>query len=210
MASMALPGGTITCVFTDIERSTALLKQLGEGYGNVLTTHRRIVRDIFGAAGGTEIDTQGDSFFFAFPRAREAVAAAVDVQRGHAETTWPDDAVVRVRIGLHTGEPAVGDEGYLGLDVVRAARICAVGRGGSVLLSETTRALIGSSLPEGVSISTRDEKRLKDIDEPELVYELQIQGVEVTPAAEPEPPAPTAQPREKRPSGRHLQGFARA
>src|SRR5690348_11396885 len=160
MASMALPAGTITCVFTDIERSTALLKQLGERYGDVLTAHRRIVRNLFGAAGGTEIDTQGDSFFFAFPRAREAVAAAVDVQREHAEATWPDGAVVRVRIGLHTGEPAVGDEGYLGLDVVRAARICAVGRGGSVLLSETTRALLGSNLPQGVSVSTREEKQL--------------------------------------------------
>ena len=208
MAIMALPAGTITCVFTDIERSTALLKQLGERYAGVLTTHRQIVRNAFGAAGGTEIDTQGDSFFFAFPRAREAVAAAVDVQRAHAEAAWPDEAVVRVRIGLHTGEPAVGDEGYLGLDVVRAARICAVGRGGSVLLSETTRALLGSNFPEGVSISTRDEKRLKDIDEPELVYELQIQGVEVTPAAEPS--APTAEPREKRRTGRHLQGFARS
>ena len=132
MPLMTLPSGTITCVFTDVEGSTALLKRLGDRYRDVMTAHRRIVRDTFEPAGGVEIDTQGDSFFFAFPRAREAVAAAVDVQRAHARTAWPDDAAVRVRIGLHTGEPSVGDEGYLGLDVVRAARICGVGRGGSV------------------------------------------------------------------------------
>jgi class 3 adenylate cyclase len=209
MALMSLPAGTITCVFTDIEGSTALLKRLEDRYGDVLRTHRSIVRDTFDPAGGIEIDTQGDSFFFAFPRAREAVAAAVEVQRAHARTDWPGEAVVRVRIGLHTGEPAVGDEGYLGLDVVRAARICAVGRGGGVLLSETTRALLGSALPEGVSISQPDEQRLKDIDEPELVYELRIDGVDVTPA--PELPAPAAEPVGKRAkTGRRLQGFAQA
>jgi len=113
MALMSLPAGTITCVFTDMEASTALLKQLGDRYADLLRAHRRIVRDTFSPAGGVEIDTQGDSFFFAFPRAREAVAAAIEVQRAHARTVWPDEAVVRVRIGLHTGEPAVGDEGYL-------------------------------------------------------------------------------------------------
>ena len=209
MASMTLPAGTITCVFTDIEGSTALLKRLGDRYRDVLTTHRQIVRETFGPSGGVEIDTQGDSFFFAFPRAREAVAAAVEVQRAHGRTAWPDGAAVRVRIGLHTGEPTVGDEGYLGLDVVCAARICAVGRGGSVLLSATTRALLGSAVPDGAAISAPDEQRLKDIDEPELVYELRIDGVEVTPAAE--PPATTPRPSGKQPrTGRRLQGFARA
>src|SRR5581483_10755079 len=113
--------GTVTFVFTDLEGSTALVKRLGDRYGEVLSQHRRIVRETFGGAGGTEIDTQGDAFFYAFPRAREAVTASVDVQRKHAEAEWPDGATVRVRIGLHTGEPAVADEGYLGLDVVRAA-----------------------------------------------------------------------------------------
>ena len=121
-----LPAGTVTFVFTDIEGSTALLKELGDRYGEVLAQHRRLVRDTFGAAGGIEIDTQGDAFFFAFPRAREAVTAAVGVQRSHATADWPDGGTVRVRIGLHTGEPAVGDEGYLGLDVVRAARTAMV------------------------------------------------------------------------------------
>jgi len=193
----ALPAGTVTFVFTDIEGSTALLKRLGERYGEVLSQHRRIVREAFGGAGGSEIDTQGDAFFFAFPRAREAVKASVDVQRAHAKAEWPDAVAVRVRIGLHTGEPAVGDEGYLGLDVVRAARICTVGRGGHVLLSETTRALVGSSLPDGVSVFPLGERQLKGLDEPERVYELEIEGVPA--AAEAEAPKPA---REREPAAR--------
>jgi len=212
MALMSLPAGTITCVFTDMEASTALLKQLGDRYGEVLRAHRSNVRDTFSPAGGVEIDTQGDSFFFAFPRAREAVAAAIEVQRAHARTVWPDEAVVRVRIGLHTGEPAVGDEGYLGLDVVRAARICGVGRGGVVLLSETTRALLGSAVPDGVSISQPEEQQLKDLDDPEFLYELRIEGVDITPAPAPAPelPAPTGEAEKGASTGRRLQGFARA
>jgi class 3 adenylate cyclase len=182
-----LPSGTVTFVFSDIEGSTGLLKRLGEGYGALLGEHRRIMREVFGAHSGVEIDMQGDSFFFAFARARDAVAAAVDAQRGHAENEWPDDEQVRVRMGLHTGEPAVGAEGYLGVDVVRAARLAATGHGGNVLLSETTRALLGSSLPDGVSVHALGERRLKDIDEPERVYELAIEGVE---QPEPEQAAP--------------------
>ena len=187
-----LPAGTVTFVFTDIEGSTALLKELGDGYGAVLSQHRRIIRETFGAAGGSEIDTQGDAFFFAFPRAREAINASVEVQRTHAAADWPAGAAVRVRIGLHTGEPAVGEEGYLGLDVVRAARICTVARGGNVLMSETTRALLGSSLPTGVSVFPLGERHLKGLDEPERVYELEIEGAPVSAPDEPAatPPAP--------------------
>jgi class 3 adenylate cyclase len=190
-----LPAGTVTFVFTDLEGSTALVKQLGDDYGEVLSQHRRIVRDVFGTAGGTEIDTQGDAFFYAFPRAREAVGAAVEVQRRHAVAEWPSGVEVRVRIGLHTGEPAVGEEGYHGLDVVRAARICTVARGGNVLLSETTKALIGSSLPEGVSVFPLGERQLKGIDEPERVFELDIDGVESTPAPPREPAKKSKPPR---------------
>jgi class 3 adenylate cyclase len=201
MAGMSsLPRGTVTFVFTDIEESTTLLRTLGDGYGEVLSAHRAIVREAFGAE-GVEIDTQGDAFFFAFPRARDAVAAAVTVQREHAAREWPDGARVRVRIGLHTGEPAVHEEGYLGLDVVRAARICTAAPGGHVLLSETTRALLGSSLPEGVSVYPLGERHLKGIDEPERIYELEIDGVE-TEAAPPvaaEPPAPPAPAAPKKP-----------
>jgi class 3 adenylate cyclase len=168
----------VTFVFSDVEGSTRLLKRLGERHRDVIAEHRRILRDTFGAQGGVEIDMQGDSFFYAFARARDAVAAAVDVQRAHEDHAWPDGERVRVRMGLHTGEPAVGAEGYLGVDVVRAARLAATGQGGSVLLSEPTRALVGSSLPDGVSVHALGERRLKDIDEPERIYELEIEGVE--------------------------------
>ena len=124
----SLPSGTVTFVFSDVERSTQLLKELGDGYGELLDEHRRLMRLHFGALGGVEIDTQGDAFFFAFPRARDAVTAAVEAQRAHAAHEWPGGVDVRVRMGLHTGEPAVGSEGYTGLDVVRAARLCTSGR----------------------------------------------------------------------------------
>jgi class 3 adenylate cyclase len=197
-----LPSGTVTFVFSDIEGSTALLKRLGDRYEELLTAHRRLMREGFAERGGVEIDTQGDAFFFAFPRARDAVVAAVDAQRAHAAHEWPDGCEVRVRMGLHTGEPAVGTEGYLGLDVVRAARLCTAGQGGHVLLSETTRALVGSSLPEGVSLFPLGERRLKDLDEPERVFELEIEGVTPAPDVEqavevappPAPPEPVAPP----------------
>jgi class 3 adenylate cyclase len=188
-----LPSGTVTFVFSDVEGSTGLLKRLGDGYGDLIREHRRIVRDTYGEHGGVEIDAQGDAFFFAFPRARDAVAAVVAAQRAHAEHSWPEGENVRVRMGLHTGEPAVGEEGYLGLDVVRAARLCTEGQGGHVLLSETTRALLGSSLPDGVSVHPAGERRLKDIDDPERVYELTIEGVDLAESGQPPAPAePTA------------------
>ncbi|MGE5691780.1 MAG: adenylate/guanylate cyclase domain-containing protein [Pseudomonadota bacterium] len=185
-----LPSGTVTFVFSDVEGSTALLKRLGERYGEVLADHRRLMRETLGGRGGVEIDTQGDAFFFAFARARDAVAGSVEAQRAHATHTWPAGADVRVRMGLHTGEPAVGEEGYHGLDVVRAARLCGAGSGGSVLLSETTRALVGSALPDGVAVHPVGERQLKDLDEPERVYELAIDGVEASDG----PPPTTAAP----------------
>jgi class 3 adenylate cyclase len=182
-----LPSGTVTFVFTDIEGSTALLKRLGDRYAELLAQHRRLLRETFEGYDGQEIDTQGDAFFFSFPRARQAVAAAVDAQRAHDDATWPDGVEVRVRMGLHTGEPLVGEEGYTGLDVVRAARIAGSGRGGQVLLSETTRALVGANVPEGVAVRGLGSHRLKDLDEPEPIYELVGDGL----AAE-ELPAPAA------------------
>jgi class 3 adenylate cyclase len=176
-----LPGGTVTFVFTDIEGSTRLLQELGdENYGRVSGDHRRLVRESFGARGGTEIDTQGDSFFFSFPRARDAVAAAVDAQRALRDHEWPDDREVRVRMGLHTGEPHMGEEGYLGLDVVRAARISAAGHGGQILISETTRALLGNQLPDGVDVHDLGQQDLKDVQH-EHIYELTIDGRKASP-----------------------------
>jgi class 3 adenylate cyclase len=199
-----LPSGTVTFVFSDIEGSTSLLKALGDRYGDVLSGHRGLMRECFTARGGVEIDTQGDAFFFAFTRARDAVSAAVEAQRLHASNDWPDGHVVRVRMGLHTGEPAVGSEGYLGIDVVRAARLCTVGRGGQVILSETTRALVGNSLPDGVSVQTLGERRLKDIDEPERIFELDIEGV---PASEPPATTPEQSDAVPVPAGPGMEDF---
>jgi class 3 adenylate cyclase len=173
--STAFPAGTVTFVFTDIEGSTRLLQELGDEYGDVARDHRRIVREAFGARGGSEVDTQGDAFFFSFPRASDAVAAAVDAQRALAAHTWPRAKDVRVRIGLHTGEPTLGDEGYVGMDVVRAARICSAGHGGQILLSETTRALVGNQLPEGSVIHDLGEAKLKDIQH-ERLYQVSVDG----------------------------------
>jgi class 3 adenylate cyclase len=169
----SLPGGTVTFLFSDIEGSTRLLEQLGDRYGDVLRDHRQILRTRLGEAGGQEIDTQGDAFFFSFPRAKEAVAGAVAAQRDLATHEWTDGVAVKARMGLHTGEPTVGEEGYVGIDVVRAARICSAGHGGQILLSETTRALIGNDVPEGVAVRDLGEARLKDIQH-ERIFELAL------------------------------------
>jgi class 3 adenylate cyclase len=170
-----LPGGTVTMLFSDIEGSTRLLEQLGDRYEAVHKDHRRILRDQLQGAGGREIDTQGDAFFFSFTRARDAVRGAVAAQRALAAHEWTDGAEVKVRMGLHTGEPTVGDEGYLGMDVVRAARICSAGHGGQVLLSETTRALIGNEVPEGVEIRDLGSTQLKDVQH-ERIFLLALDG----------------------------------
>jgi class 3 adenylate cyclase len=183
-----LPSGTVTFLFSDIEGSTTLLKSLGDArYAELLATHRSLMRETFAGYGGQEIDTQGDAFFYSFPRARDAVAAAVTVQQAHAKGRWPDDVAVRLRIGLHTGEPAVGDEGYTGLDVVRASRIAAVGIGGQTLLSDTTRAIVAGDLGDGVTLNSLGERKLKDIDRPEPLYELLIDGINPEPAAASDP-----------------------
>jgi len=171
----ALPSGTITFLFTDVEGSTELLRRLGDGYAAVLSEQRRILRQTLGQTGGREIDAQGDAFFFSFTRARDAVAGAVDAQRTLAGHSWPEGVVLKVRMGLHTGEPAVGDEGYVGLDIVRAARICSAGHGGQILLSETTRALLGSQLPAGATLRDLGRQKLKDLEE-ERIYELELDG----------------------------------
>ena len=127
-----LPVGTVTFLFTDVEGSTRLLHDLGERYADALADHRRLLREAFGRHGGVEVDTQGDAFFYAFARASDALAAA------EAGCRALGGGPIRVRIGLHTGEPVVTDEGYVGLDVHKGARIAAAGHGGQVLLSEAT------------------------------------------------------------------------
>jgi class 3 adenylate cyclase len=148
----SLPVGTVTFLFSDIEGSTRLLQQLGDRYGELVSKHRRVIRESAADAGGTEIDAQGDALFFSFPRARDAVSGALAAQLGLGVERWPGEAEVKVRMGLHTGEPTLGEEGYLGLDVVRGARIASAAHGGQVLVSETTRALLPADLPGGAEI----------------------------------------------------------
>ena len=160
-----LPTGVVTLLFTDVEGSTRLLHELGDDYGEALHEHRRRLRAAFADHEGVEVDTQGDAFFVAFARASDAVAAAADGQRALA------DGPIRVRIGLHTGEPRLTEEGYVGLDVHKGARIAAVGHGGQVLLSQTTRALVDADVRDlGVH-------RLKDLSAPERIYQLEIDGL---------------------------------
>ncbi len=172
-----LPAGTVTFLFTDIEGSTGLLKRLRERYGDVLAEHERILRDAIEAEGGQVVDTQGDAVFAAFPRATAAAAAAVAAQRALAAEPWPDGEAVLVRMGLHSGEPAVGRDRYVGIGVHRAARISAAAHGGQVLMSGATRALVEDDLPDDVRIADLGEFRLKDIDRPERLYQLSAEGL---------------------------------
>jgi class 3 adenylate cyclase len=169
-----LPEGTITLLFTDIEGSTALLHRLGAAYATVLADHRAILRDAFAKWNGHEIDTQGDSFFVVFARADEALAAAAEAQRGLATHQWPGEEVVRVRMGLHTGEPHLLSTGYVGLDVHRAARIAGAAHGGQVVLSETTRDLVGDRLPAGLAVRDLGNHRFKDLERPQRVFQLVV------------------------------------
>ena len=137
-----LPTGTITLLFTDIEGSTQLLQQLGADYAEVLMQCRRLLRVAFQMYLGHEVDTQGDAFFISFTRASDAIGAAVTAQRSVAAHPWPHGVEVRVRMGLHTGEPQLSAEGYVGMDVHHTARIMSSAHGGQVLLSQTTRDLV--------------------------------------------------------------------
>src|SRR5215467_6252558 len=168
----ALPTGTVTLLFTDIEGSTRLLQQLGERYTGLLEACRSLLCAAFQEWHGHEVDTQGDSFFVAFARASDAVAAAVAAQRALASHSWPEGTTVRVRMGLHTGEPQRSSEGYVGLDVHRAARIMSCAHGGQILLSPTTRALIEHDLPTGVSLRELGAHRLKDLQHPLQLFQL--------------------------------------
>src|SRR5690242_17174872 len=169
-----LPTGTVTLLFTDIEGSTRLLHHLGERYSDVLAECRRLLRAAFHQHHGHEVDTQGDAFFIAFARATDAVLATVAVQHALASHSWPEGVAVRVRMGLHTGEPERSSEGYVGLDVHRAARIMSAGHGGQVLLSQVTRDLVEQSLPADVSLQDLGEHRLKDLGHPSHLYQLVI------------------------------------
>jgi predicted ATPase len=160
-ANRELPAGTVTFLFTDVEGSTRLLHRLGDAYAEVLGEHRRVLRECFDRHGGVEVDTQGDAFFVAFARASDALAAAAD---GAAAL---EPGPIRVRMGVHTGEPVVTDEGYVGMDVHRAARIAAAGHGGQILVSQSTHDLAGVG-----TLRDLGDHRLKDLTAPERIYQL--------------------------------------
>jgi predicted ATPase/class 3 adenylate cyclase len=174
----SLPVGTVTFLFTDIEGSTRLLSALGDRYPALLATHNGLLRDSIARHGGIELSTEGDAFFAVFGSALDAVTAAAEAQRGLAAIPGSEPAMVRVRMGLHTGEGRLGGDDYVGLDVHRAARIAAAGHGGQVLLSDATGALVARDLPEGVALRDLGEHRLKDLPAAERIWQLDIAGLQ--------------------------------
>jgi predicted ATPase/class 3 adenylate cyclase len=167
-------GGTLTLLFTDIQGSTRMLDRLGERYRDLLAEHHRVIREAIGAAGGREVDTAGDSFFAVFARAGDAVLCAQRAQRALAECEWPGGEALRVRMGIHTGAPEVGDGGFVGLDVHRAARVMAVAYGGQVLLTGEARGALGAL----VGVRDLGYHRLKDLPAPEHLFQLLAPGLE--------------------------------
>ncbi|MDQ4005528.1 MAG: adenylate/guanylate cyclase domain-containing protein, partial [Actinomycetota bacterium] len=172
-----LPTGTVTFLFTDIEGSTLLLRELGDRYADVLRDHAQIIRRALEREGGTELGTEGDSFFAVFASPAAAVRAVVEAQRAIAAHPWPDGAEVRVRMGLHTGEGTRAGDGYVGIDVHRAARIGDTGHGGQILISGATEALVRRALPDGVEVTDLGEHRLKDLPHSERLFQLTVEGL---------------------------------
>jgi DNA-binding NarL/FixJ family response regulator/class 3 adenylate cyclase len=176
MSTGELQSGTVTFVFTDIEGATRLVRHLRERYGEVLAEHRRIVRETFSRYGGEEIDAQGDAFFYVFRGARSAAEAAAETQRALSAYEWPEGAEVSVRIGMHTGE-SVSQEGYHGIGVHRAHRIMSAGHGGQVLLSQATASVLSDDELDRLALRDLGEHRLKDLDRPERIHQLEIEGL---------------------------------
>ena len=168
-----LPTGTVTLLFTDIEGSTRLLRRAGDAYAGLLSQHRSLLTQAFLAHRGVVVDQEGDAFFVAFASAKDAVAAAADAQRALVSHDWVDENEIRVRIGLHTGEPRVVEGRYVGLDVHLAARVMAAAHGGQVVVSETTQGL----LDEDTRLRDLGEHRLKDIVTPQRLYQLELEGL---------------------------------
>lgn len=172
-----LPQGTVTFMFTDVQASTDLTRRLGEQYAGLLSDSRRLLREAIAEQGGVEVDTQGDGLFAVFERARDAVLAAATAQRAHAAHTWPGEEDVRLRMGLHTAEPHVWEEGYTGLGLTRAARICAAGNGGQVLLSRSTAGIVADDDFPELHMRALGAHRLTGLVWPEEIFQLVIDGL---------------------------------
>ena len=171
-----LPHGTVTLLFTDVEGSTQLVQRLGDRYAHVLDDHRRLFHAAVEESGGVVVDHRGDEFFVVFEDAARATDAVVAAQRAFAEHDWAGGVQVRVRMGLHTGEPTIREGTYFGLDVHRAARIAQAGSGGQVLLSQRTRDLLDTAH----QLEDLGEHELAGIDEPERLYQLVVAGLPAT------------------------------
>src|ERR671910_332823 len=172
-----LPTGTVTFLFTDIEGSTSLLQELGDRYPAVLDEHAAIIRRAVADGGGIEVSTHGDAFFAVFRSPAGAVGAAAAAQRGLPANDWSPGPPVRVRIGVHTGEGALGGDDYVGIDVHRAARIADAAHGGQVILSDAPRGLVEHALPAGASLRDLGVHRLRGIADPERLHELVVEGL---------------------------------
>ncbi|HEY7206293.1 MAG TPA: adenylate/guanylate cyclase domain-containing protein [Methylomirabilota bacterium] len=173
----ALPTGFVTLLMTDIEGSTALLRRLGDRYGDLLNDVRSILRAAVLRASGREIDARADEYFAVFERAPAAVAAAVAIQRTIGARAWPDELDVRVRVGIHSGRPTLTDVGYIGLAVHTTARVCSAAHGGQILLSARARGAVDSSGPGGVRFRSLGRHRLPGLPETEALFQAQAKGL---------------------------------
>jgi class 3 adenylate cyclase len=173
----ALPTGFVTLLMTDIESSTALLRRLGDRYGDLLNGVRGILRAAVLRASGREIDARADEFFAVFERAPAAIEAAVAVQRALDKQVWPDELAVRVRAGIHSGRPTLTDVGYIGLAVHTTARVCSAARGGQIVVSGEARAAVGESPPAGVRFRSLGRHRLPGLPEAQALFQVQVDGL---------------------------------
>jgi class 3 adenylate cyclase len=169
-----LPTGVITFLLADIEDSTGLVRRLGDRYGGLLADARRLLRAAIRAAGGREVDTRADEMFAVFTEAPSALDAALAVQRKVLARTWPDGIQVRIRIGLHTGEPTLTDTGYVGLAVNTAARVCFAAHGGQIVLSSAARKAVAVSMPAGIGFRDLGRHALQGLPAPEALFQVEV------------------------------------
>ena len=172
-----LPTGFITFLLTDIEESTALLRQLGDRYADVLNGVRGVVRQAVLAAKGREVDARADEFFAVFEGAAPAIEAAVALQRALSQRAWPDDVQCRLRVGIHSGQPTLTDTGYIGLSVHTAARVCWAAHGAQIVVSGETKAAIQGVLPDGINLRSLGRHRLSGLTDAQALFQVEAEGL---------------------------------